>query len=238
MQSTWMAVATTGVIEGVAMPVALAAGWLRVCSARKCRRSSAMSLRRRVALRGPLRQGFQADAFQFLRDAVVALAGRAGLEARHLLQQFRLRVGPERLASHQQFVEDHAQAENVAAAIDPMPFATGLLGTHVGGRPGVASAPCRRPASRKASPKSATNGLPLVVEQDVARLDVPMHQSLLVGVVQRLGHRRHQFDRFVEREPGLLEPSWRGRCRRCTSRRRSRDSPRCCRHHGRERCSG
>ena len=33
-----------------------------------------------------------------------------------------------------------------------------------------------------------------------------MHQPLLVGVVQRLGHRRHQFDRFVERQPGLLEP--------------------------------
>ncbi len=66
------------------------------------------------------------------------LARRAGLETRHLLQQFCLRVGPERLASHQQFVEDDAQAENVAAAINPMPFATSLLGTHIGGRPGVA----------------------------------------------------------------------------------------------------
>jgi hypothetical protein len=33
-----------------------------------------------------------------------------------------------------------------------------------------------------------------------------MDQSLLVGMVQRLGHRRHQFDRLVDRQPGLLEP--------------------------------
>ncbi len=35
-------------------------------------------LGRRVPLRGPLRQGLQADAFQFLRDAVVASAGAGG----------------------------------------------------------------------------------------------------------------------------------------------------------------
>ena len=43
----------------------------------------------------------------------------------------------KRLASRQQFVEDHAQTEDVAAAIHPMSFATGLFGTHVGGRPGI-----------------------------------------------------------------------------------------------------
>ena len=46
---------------------------------------------------------------------------------RDLLQQFRRRFGLERPPAGQQFVEDDAQAENVAAAIDPMPFATGLL---------------------------------------------------------------------------------------------------------------
>ena len=164
-----------------------------------------MSLRRRVPLRGSLRQGFQADALQFLRDGVVELARRAGLEARHLLHQFRLRVRLERPASHQQFVEDHAQAEDVAAAIDPMPFATGLFGTHVGGRPGVAW-PLAHVLLPQGQPEIGHERLAAPVEQDVARLDVPMHQPLLVGVVQRLGHRRHQFDRFVDRQPGLLEP--------------------------------
>ena len=105
----------------------------------------------------------------------------------------------------QQLVEDHAQAEDVAAAIDPMPFATGLLGTHVGGRPGVAW-PLADVLLPQGQPEIGHERLAAPVEQDVARLDVPMHQPLLVGVVQRLGHRRHQFDRFVDRKPGLLEP--------------------------------
>ena len=133
------------------------------------------------------------------------LPGRAGFEARDLLQQFRLRVRLKRPPSDQQFVEDHAQAEDVAAAIDPMPFATGLFGTHVGGRPGVAW-PLADVLFPQGQPEIGHERLAALVEQDVARLDVPMHQPLLVGVVQRLGHRRHQFDRFVERQPGLLEP--------------------------------
>ena len=159
-------------------------------------------LARGVSLRGALRQGFQADALQFFRDAVIVLAWRAGLETHHLVHKLRLRIRTERLASDQQFVEDDAQAENVAAAIDPVPFAACLFRTHVGGRPGVTWS-LAHILSRNARPKSPTNGLPLLVEQDIAGLDVPMHKPLLVGVVQRLGHRRHQFDGFVQRQAGI-----------------------------------
>ena len=31
-----------------------------------------------------------------------------------------------------------------------------------------------------------------------------MHQTLLVGIVQGLGHRRHQVDRFVQRSRDCL----------------------------------
>ena len=183
-------------------PVGTWAGWLAEgLLGQKVPQVVGHVLGRRVALRGSLRQGFQADAVQFLRDAVVELAWRAGLEARHLLQQFRLRVGTERPASHQQFVEDHAQAEDVAAAIDPMPFATGLLRTHVGGRPGVAW-PLAHVLLSQGQPEIRHERLAALVEQDVAGLDVPMHQPLLVGVVQRLGHRRHQFDGFVDATAG------------------------------------
>ena len=101
----------------------------------------------------------------------------------------------------QQFVEDDAQAEDVAAAIDPMPFATGLFRTHVGGRPGVAR-PLAHVLLSQGQPEIGHERLAALVEQNVARLDVPMHQPLLVGVVQRLGHRRHQFDRFVQSRAG------------------------------------
>jgi hypothetical protein len=33
-----------------------------------------------------------------------------------------------------------------------------------------------------------------------------MNQAVLVGVMQRLAHGRHQFHRLVQRQPGLLEP--------------------------------
>ncbi len=33
-----------------------------------------------------------------------------------------------------------------------------------------------------------------------------MHQPLLVGEMQCLSHRRHQFNGFADRQPGLLEP--------------------------------
>ena len=55
---------------------------LRRRSGRKCRRSSAMSLAVVYRSDGPLRQGLQADAFQFLGDRVVDLPGRASLDAR------------------------------------------------------------------------------------------------------------------------------------------------------------
>ena len=42
--------------------------------------------------------------------------------------------------------------------------------------------------------------------QDVARLDVPMHQPVLVGVVQRFGQRGHQLGRRRVRQPGLFDP--------------------------------
>jgi len=85
-----------------------------------------------------------------------------------------------------------------------MPFATGLLGTHVGGRPGVAW-PLAHVLFPQRQPEVPDERLAALVEQDVAGLDVPMHQPLLVGVVQRLGHCRHQFDGFGEWQPGVLQ---------------------------------
>src|SRR5260370_234885 len=58
-------------------------------------------------------------------------------DADDMRQELRLRLGPKRLASHQQFIEGHAQGENVAAAIYAMPFDKSLLWRHVGGRPSV-----------------------------------------------------------------------------------------------------
>ena len=105
----------------------------------------------------------------------------------------------------QQFIQHHAQAENIRTAIDSMPFATSLLWTHVGWSSDVAW-PLADILFPQSQAKIGHERLAALVEEKVARLDVPMHQPLLVGMVQRLGHRRHQFDRFVQRETRLLEP--------------------------------
>ena len=89
-----------------------------------------------VPLRRPLRQHLLADPLQLAGDRVVDLAGRARLGGGDLVHHFGPRVAPERLAPGQQLVEDHAEAEDVRAAVDPVPLAAGLLGAHVGGRAG------------------------------------------------------------------------------------------------------
>jgi hypothetical protein len=106
-------------------------------SLRKCRRSSARSFA--VVYRSDARfeSIFQTDAFEFLRDRFVGLPGRARLVRRDLFQQLRARARLERPPPHEHFVEDDAEAEDVRAAIDAVPFAARLFRTHVGGRAGV-----------------------------------------------------------------------------------------------------
>ena len=59
----------------------------------------------------------------------------------------------------QQLVENHAQAEDVRSPIDPVTFAPGLFGAHVRGVP-ASPPPLPKSSSLRASPKSATHGLP------------------------------------------------------------------------------
>ena len=159
---------------------------------------------RRVAFRGPLRQGFQTNTVQFLRHALVVLARRAGLKARHLLHQFRLRLSTKRRAAHQQLVEHDAQTEDVAATIDAMPFATCLLGTHVSGSSGALRSLADVLFS-ECQPKINDVRLAVVANQNVAGFHIPMDQSLLVGVVQGIRHGRDQFGSFPVLEPMLLD---------------------------------
>ena len=81
------------------------------------RRSSASSPAVCVAPAGLLGHRLQADRLQVARDAVVEAARRPRLVVQHLVQQHP-RGAAERQLAGQQLVEDHAQAVDVAAAID------------------------------------------------------------------------------------------------------------------------
>ncbi len=160
--------------------------------------------RRHVPFRRTFGQCLETDPFQFLRNALVHLPQWTRLVVRHLFHQVGLRFPAERLASHQQLVEHHSQTENVRSAVDAMTFAAGLLRTHVSGSPGV---PCSLAdiLLPQCQPEIRDERLAALVEQEIPGLDVPMHQALLVSVVQCLGHGRHQFDRLGDRQSSLLE---------------------------------
>src|SRR5262249_5518936 len=136
----------------------------------------------RVPLRGSFRESFQTDTIQFLRNGVVHLAGWTWLTVDNLLQQFVLRIRLKRSPSGQQFVTNDTQTENVAADIDPVALASGLFRTHVGRRPSVAW-PLAHILLAQGQTEIGDKGLAAAVKENVAGLDVPMHQPLLVGVV-------------------------------------------------------
>ena len=131
------------------------------------------------------------------RDSVVVLARRAGLEAGDLLQQFPLIVRLERSASDQQLVEDYAEAEYVATAFYPVPFATGLFGRHVGGGPSVFR-PLAGILFFECQPKVDDVRLAVTADQDVARLHIPMDDSLRVGIMQGVSDGGDQFGGFPD----------------------------------------
>src|SRR5262249_6448694 len=81
---------------------------------------------------------------------------------------------------------------------------TGLFGTHVGRRPGVARSLADVPLSQGQAEVSDIR-LAAPVEQDVSGLDVPVDQPLAMSVVQGLGHGSHEFGCFAYRGPVLLD---------------------------------
>ena len=89
--------------------------------------------RRGVAPARLLGHRLQADRLQVAGDVVVEAPRAARLVVQHLVQQHPRRAAERQLAG-QQLVEDHAQAVDVAAAVDAVRLAPGLLGAHVGRR--------------------------------------------------------------------------------------------------------
>ncbi len=108
------------------------------------------------------------------------------------------------MLADQQFVEDNTQTENIAAAIDSVTFAARLLGAHVRRRPGKL-----RPLADVLFPQSQTEvnevGIAIRVDEDISRLHVPVHKPIAVGIVQRVGHDRHNFDGPIQAEGGFSE---------------------------------
>ena len=82
--------------------------------------------------------------------------GAGRIDRDHLMEHFHHRAAPEWSLAGQQLVEDDAQREDVAPAVEPMTLSTNLFGTHVGRRAGDVPVPESEASSLIASPKSAT----------------------------------------------------------------------------------
>src|SRR5437868_11224183 len=88
----------------------------------------------RVALGSPPGERFEADAFQFLRYAIVPLPRRTDIDISDLVQEPAEAVGLEGTQPGQELIKDHAQAKDIRPPIDAMPLATSLFRTEIGRR--------------------------------------------------------------------------------------------------------
>ena len=145
----------------------------------------------RVPLRGQPGQGLEANPLQLPRNGLVQLPRRSRIRRGDQVLQLGQRPGVEGALPGEQFVEDDAQAEDVGTAINPMPLAPGLFGAHVSHRacPGPVPAEVFLP-QRQTEVGQVRGARP--VQQDIARLDVAVHQFLAMGVMQRVGDTRYQ----------------------------------------------
>src|SRR5262249_18519842 len=119
------------------------------------------------------------------------------------LQHRHAAAGPERCSAGAQRVKDAAETEEIAAVIDGQSL--GLLGGHVlrGPRDDAALAQAVIVHRPRQAEIGDLDPLHAVFEQDVGRLDVAVHQALLVGGGQSLGylHADAQDFAYVSRRP-------------------------------------
>ena len=142
----------------------------------------------RVAAGRRLGHRLQADRLQVARDLVVEPARRPRLVLQHL-QQEHAAVAAERPLAGEQLVEDDAEAVDVAAGVDRVRLAAGLLGRHVGRRAEHLAVGRHRRVVGVALGQAEVHEVRLAVgvEQDVRRLDVAVDDAERVRAAERVG---------------------------------------------------
>ena len=154
-----------------------------------------------VSLGGILLEALERDRLQVTRNRAIELAWTGGLVIDHLLKQHP-GPAPKRQLTGQQLVEDHPQRVNIAAAIDPEPFPTGLFRRHVSrgaehfpfhGHGNLAGLPLGQPKVH--DPRFVLPG-----EHDVCRFQVPVDNAVVVRMREGPGNRHAELDRCTLRE--------------------------------------
>ena len=149
-------------------------------------------LGRRVAIRRILAERFKNDDLKLLGYPAIQAARWARVAVEHVRQQRVTRTARKYWVERQQFVKRRAQRVDVGAMVEDNPLPGCLFGTHVADR--AHDVACVRQARSIVEVGQAEVGNPDVsaeVDQEIRRLDVPVNDALLVGILQgfcRLGH--------------------------------------------------
>ncbi len=150
-----------------------------------------------VAGIGVLGQDLLDDRLQPRRDVRLELAQGMGGLVHDLVDDRGQVLAGERLLQGQHLIEDRPEGEDVDAVVD---LAGGhLLGGHVEGRAHHGARLGQVGGRDAGDPEIDDVGAALLVDKDVARLDVPVDDALLVGAVQAVGDLDDEPDRFFDR---------------------------------------
>ncbi len=120
-----------------------------------------------------------------------------------LLHEPGMGIRPERAPSHEQFVHHNAQAEDIAAAVDAMPLTARLFRAHVRGGSDI-TGPFADVGLPECHAEVDNVGRAGLVNQDVAGLDIAMHQAAGVRMMQGRRHGADQLGDLQGGRPRLL----------------------------------
>src|SRR5262249_48032219 len=90
-----------------------------------------------------------------------------------------------------QFMQDHTQTKNIAAAIDNMSLAPDLLGGHIRQAAGKSALLLRLILFSDSQTEVRDTRLPVWIQKNIFRLDVPMDQALQVSIMKSMSDLGH-----------------------------------------------
>ena len=147
-------------------------------------------------------QHLKADGFERRSNAGIQVRQSLRIVVGDLLGDRENRTF-ERQSTGEQFVQDHAETEDVTRSADGFRVAGDLLRRHIGWRAQQSAMlrdanvfhvePCRQAEIHD-------DRLAIVVDHDVARLDVAMHDAVRMSLTQSPGNLEHQHGRFSRLE--------------------------------------
>jgi len=159
---------------------------------------------RLIALDGAAGETFQADAFEFGGELGSQLAqGTGGLEENLV---FDLGLRPtKRATTREQFVKDDAETPDVGATIETMRFSADLLRGHVGRGSGAERVAGIKFLIKNGEAEITDSGPPMLVEDDIGRLEVAVEQVVLMRVRDRPGDDDEPVNHLSGRETAGLQ---------------------------------